>query len=94
VVLALFWARIRYKNYEPNRKMNWFIPLFNQFFKQTGDYNLMDSITKDNALQTAGTVAFVTLVVAGTHALMGFLSDSVNSVSTKIQNARAAKESK
>ncbi len=54
----------------------------------------MDSITKDNALQTAGTVAFVTLVVAGTHALMGFLSDSVNSVSTKIQNARAAKESK
>ena len=42
----------------------------------------MDTINKDNALQTAGTVAFVTLVVAGTHALMGFLSDGISSVQT------------
>jgi|TARA_B100000073_G_scaffold73144_1_gene54824 hypothetical protein len=54
----------------------------------------MDTINKDNALQTAGTVAFVTLVVAGTHALMGFLSDGISSVQTKITNARAAKEDK
>ena len=54
----------------------------------------MDSISKDNALQTAGTVAFVTLVVAGTHFLMEQLGNGINAVSTKINNARNAKEDK
>ena len=52
------------------------------------------SINKDNALQTAGTIAFVTLVVAGTHFLMEKLSDGIGSLSTNIQSAREAKEDK
>jgi len=52
------------------------------------------SINKDNALQTAGSIAFVTLVVAGTHFLMEHLGNGINSLSTKIKDAKTAKDTK
>lgn len=51
------------------------------------------SINKDNALQTAAVVGFVTLVVAGTNFLMNQLSNGIDTVSTKIDTARKAKKS-
>ena len=52
------------------------------------------SINKDNALQTAGVVAFTTLVVAGTHFLMEKLGNGINALGSKISDARTAKEDK
>ena len=52
------------------------------------------SLNKDNALQTASVIAFTTLVVAGTHYLMGALANGIGSLNTKIQDARSAKEDK
>lgn len=54
----------------------------------------MENISKDNALQTAGTVAFVTLVVAGTHFLMDTIKGGIGTLSNKINEARNAKEDK
>ena len=52
------------------------------------------SINKDNALQTAAVVGFVTLVVAGTNFLMSQLSSGINTVSSKIDTATKAKKAK